>query len=292
MLAIGGVISLNGEWVTHTFVGNKEQFIPLVDMEVRIDTFTEKVNRSYKKQLSRGETLLLNRDTYFANAVLSTAQKKFGDRSLYLNLTPLILTNSTDFDLGTANFTWDWWEYRTGTNICGSIKRDATPTNQAFLLGYGTGTTAEVYMSSQGGSVWDIASGKILSSTSILNTLNHFAVVRNGNTFYTFKNGVQQDTWTSSLSLNIGAGGIDLGGGWPTDATNLYQGYLDEIRLSSVARWTANFTPPTEPHIADEYTKVLYHAEIESFKVRYRFIILPTVIAFPSVIVFNNTESI
>jgi len=288
MLATGGVISYNGEWATHTFVGNGGAFTALADVEVQISTFTEKINRTYKRQLLREEQIVLNRNVYFANAVLSTAQKKFGNNSLYLNSTPLILTNSSDYDLVTNNFTWDWWEYRTGTNVCSSIKRDATPTNQAFLLGYGTGTTTEVYMSSQGGSAWDIASGKILSSTSILNTLNHFAVVRSGNTFYTFKNGVQQATWSSSLSLAIGAGGLDLGGGWPTDATNLYQGYIDELRLSSIARWTANFTPPTEPHVNDEYTKLLYHAEPETFKVRYR-LIQPKIFAVPSLSVVGNS---
>lgn len=34
----------------------------------------------------------------------------------------------------------------------------------------------------------------------------------------------------------------------PDTNNNGYFGYLDEIRVSNIARWTSDFTPPTEPY--------------------------------------------
>jgi hypothetical protein len=38
-----------------------------------------------------------------------------------------------------------------------------------------------------------------------------------------------------------------------------YHGYLDEVRLSTVLRYTADFTPPTAPFVPDAHTAALYH---------------------------------
>lgn len=38
-----------------------------------------------------------------------------------------------------------------------------------------------------------------------------------------------------------------------------YNGYLDEVRLSTVLRYTGNFTPPTQPFAPDSATAALYH---------------------------------
>lgn len=38
-----------------------------------------------------------------------------------------------------------------------------------------------------------------------------------------------------------------------------YAGWLDELRLSTVLRYTANFTPPAAPFTPDAATAALYH---------------------------------
>ena len=39
-------------------------------------------------------------------------------------------------------------------------------------------------------------------------------------------------------------------------------GYIDEFRISKgIARWTSNFTPPTEAYTTDLYTKLLLHMD-------------------------------
>ena len=38
-----------------------------------------------------------------------------------------------------------------------------------------------------------------------------------------------------------------------------YSGWMDEVRLSTVERYTTNFTPPTSPFVPDPQTAALYH---------------------------------
>ncbi|RJR27995.1 hypothetical protein C4561_00625 [candidate division WWE3 bacterium] len=40
-----------------------------------------------------------------------------------------------------------------------------------------------------------------------------------------------------------------------------YHGYMDEIRVSNIVRYTSSFTPPTSPFVRDEYTKLLLHLD-------------------------------
>jgi hypothetical protein len=83
-----------------------------------------------------------------------------------------------------------------------------------------------------------------------LNTWNHFAFVRKGDTFYGFKNGTLTSTAKSSLAI-YGLGNIFLGKRNFNDNDYFFRGYLDEFRISKIARWTSNFTPPTYPYSGD-----------------------------------------
>ena len=82
-----------------------------------------------------------------------------------------------------------------------------------------------------------------------INTWYHVAVVRSGSTFRLFVNGVLDgsitpavigDPW-SGLAVKLGAEGI--GGEITVPGT-----IMDEVRISNVARWTSNFTPPTSAY--------------------------------------------
>lgn len=82
---------------------------------------------------------------------------------------------------------------------------------------------------------------------------SHFALVRQGNNWYMFKDGVQcgstlsQAHTMTNYTGNIGIGvRIDLGGDY-------LNGQIDELRVSKgIARWTSNFTPPTQEY-GDKY---------------------------------------
>jgi hypothetical protein len=54
--------------------------------------------------------------------------------------------------------------------------------------------------------------------------------------------------------LVIGAEKHDAGSSYPS-----FGGYIDEVRLSSVLRYSGNFSRPTAPFLTDSSTKALYH---------------------------------
>lgn len=184
------------------------------------------------------------------SAASSGAQAKFGSGSLYVaggDADKLITDDSPDFDFGAGDFTIDWWQYKTATGGVQTIwsrKLTSSALSAAIVISHADG----VYATSNG-TGWDVASGQTMG-TPVLNQWEHYAVVRSGDTFYTFKNGQQQATWTSSLSIMVPtAGSQPTLGGWKE--TCGFKGHIDEFRISKgIARWTTTFTPPTEPYSA------------------------------------------
>src|SRR5688572_25101132 len=61
---------------------------------------------------------------------------------------------------------------------------------------------------------------------------------------------------TNDPFLVVGAEKHDAGPEYPS-----YSGFLDEIRISNVVRYTANFTPPSQVFASDGSTVALYHLE-------------------------------
>jgi fibronectin type 3 domain-containing protein len=182
----------------------------------------------------------------------STAQSKFGGSSLRLNGSGQYLTtpNSTDFDFGSGDFTIDWWEYRTGTNVnecCVAARSYGTPNGYpSWLVGYTYNNVSYFYLTSNGSS-WDLPNG-ISLGTIIPNTWVHYAVARHGNTIYTFQNGNIVSTATFSGSVYTPSNYNPAIGSY--ESAFSFNGYIDEFRISKgIARWTSSFTPPSEPNV-------------------------------------------
>ena len=98
-------------------------------------------------------------------------------------------------------------------------------------------------MSSSSGGGWDIAGGQSIGAPAT-NQWVHKAVVRSGTVFYAFSNGVLQSSWTSSLAPWNPSASLSIGMG---QSTNYFIGYMDEVRITLAARYTANFAVPTSP---------------------------------------------
>ncbi len=41
--------------------------------------------------------------------------------------------------------------------------------------------------------------------------------------------------------------------------SNHFPGFIDEVRVSNVIRYTSDFTPPSVPFVRDDFTELLYH---------------------------------
>ena len=87
-----------------------------------------------------------------------------------------------------------------------------------------------------------------------LNKWNHFCVMRSGNNWYTFKNGSQISTFSSSATLWAGSQVLFIGKFFSGES---FSGSLRDIRLSDVARYsTTGFTPSQSGFTVDANTKL------------------------------------
>jgi hypothetical protein len=197
------------------------------------------------------------------NAQISTAQSKFGNSSL-------LLDGSGDYCLSTTNPpVWRWYERNQFTVECwiymialsgsqfyndpqliGNIRTDGFDNQWAMGPDNDGDLTFKYYNG---------ADQRIVSTGSkiAINTWYHVAAVINGTSVKIYQNGTEvgSGTWSGS-PFNNDNHGINIGGGYQTTGFN---GYVDEVRISNTARYTANFTPSTTPFSNDANTLLLLH---------------------------------
>jgi hypothetical protein len=177
--------------------------------------------------------------TAVGNAQISTAQSKFGGASIAFDGSGDYLTvpQQTSLYFGSDNFTVELWAYRVG--IGGEILFW-----NANSSAYGTRIVHDSsncqFLASTSGSSHAIAVNK---SAEPANQWIHFALCRDGNTFNLFINGVARLTGTAFGALINGDANV-IGG--RSYIPSSFEGYIDDVRITKgVARYTANFTPPT-----------------------------------------------
>jgi hypothetical protein len=201
-----------------------------------------------------------NQVSTIGGAQISTSQYKFGGSSGYLNSSSyLSIKDSQNLDISTGNFTIDYWIYPT-SNSYGCIMQtylDQDGSKRAPIFGYMDNGRMLLFLTSNGLN-WDIADGVSMGSVEN-NMWIHYAVARNGNNFYTFKNGILQSAFINSSALSHNTGDMIVGKylNYPCRSYDYFYGYIDELRISKgIARWTSNFTPPSSPYNLEPNTNV------------------------------------
>lgn len=178
----------------------------------------------------------------------SNTKSKFGEKSLYFNGSSYLTVSDIPFPNGTEDFTIEWWQYceTTQSGTCVISRAYEPGEGYGILLGFNQDMLA--YIGSKAGS-WDVMAA-VSMGTRINNAWQHLAVVRNGSKFMIFNNGVKitETTKTSELSFSSFGGPMYIGKYDHKSNPKPFTGYIDELRVSNVARWTENFTPPTEPY--------------------------------------------
>ena len=76
-----------------------------------------------------------------------------------------------------------------------------------------------------------------------------------------YRNGTEVGTALTSSSSQVSVGGPNIGRRLEGSSANDYTGYLDEIRLSTVARYTGNFTAPSAAFVSDSDTRLLIQSK-------------------------------
>ena len=194
-------------------------------------------------------------------AQVSAGYFKFGSGSVYIGSNgALTYPAHADFNMGSGDFTLECQfnvagagggTYRT---MFGQMDSAATLTTHSFSIRLSA--TNQLYATvAQGGSNVVVTGGAAVTDS----IFHHAALVRFGNALKLFLDGVQvvadvaiSGAINSSANLfAVGRIGEYTGQQWPHT--------IDEIRISKgIARWTANFTPPTKAYgIAAPATKLI-----------------------------------
>lgn len=191
--------------------------------------------------------------TFYGNAQLSTAQKKFGSASLYLDGssgTYTLLPASTNLDFGTGNFTIDLW-MRPASGFTSTLYRFCSRNlsypfdTEGWTWGFRDYSgSIKMNFAYDNSGVVDTYSNAISITAD---TWYHVAIVRSGTTLTYYLNGTACGTATVSVSLSPST--MDLAVGKNYANSERFNGYIDGLRVSNYARWTSNFTPPTSAYI-------------------------------------------
>jgi hypothetical protein len=172
--------------------------------------------------------------TGYGNAQISTAQSKFGGASAYFDgNNDYLLTASSlaPLQMGTGDFTVEMF-----------IRPTSSVASYKALLALTDESIDNFYILS-GQLVW--YNSGTAAGTIAVDTWYHVAASRQGTSLRVFIDGVLINTSTNSNNITLGRVAVGgpgaLNGDW-------FQGWIDELRITKgVARYTANFAPPTAP---------------------------------------------
>ena len=190
--------------------------------------------------------------TVGGNAQVDTAQSVFGGASALFDGTGdyLQYANSTDWNLGAAgsgDFTLDFRLRFNGTPAIASLISAGDLSGTGWTL-YWASNTLRIYDSSD----------KTVSWTPSASTWYHVAVARETSTIRVFIDGTSIGNLSGDVDMNNDSQAFRVA----SDNPGFFQlnGWMDEIRISKgIARWTANFTPPSAAYSADAKIKQFMH---------------------------------
>jgi hypothetical protein len=192
--------------------------------------------------------------TAIGNAQVDTAQSKFGGASALFDGTNDYLRTFYN-----TNFTGDF------TIECWARFNSIATLQTIWQFGNNSTDAIQIFMDSTAGAnqykirldIWNVA-GVHSSSTVTTNTWYHFAVVRSGSTVTLYINGSSNASLTRSQTIGNG-GDFYIGARQNEDLD--FNGWIDEFRISNIARYTAAFTAPTAPFTDDANTLLLVHMD-------------------------------
>jgi len=170
------------------------------------------------------------------NAQISTSVKKYGTGSLAFDGSgDYVQVPSSPINTNwTGNWTIEFWLYASASGAVYYLYKGSG------LQIWGIDGTMKCSISATNNSTYFIDSN---FGTISANTWTHISVVRNGNSYDGYVNGVKTNLGTSSSSANTGTEPLRVGsyaGGFG------FTGYIDDLRITNgYARYTANFSVPT-----------------------------------------------
>ena len=217
----------------------------------------------YGKELPAIEDISKNAHTITKNGdVKHTSEVKvLGDSSLYFdgNGDYLIVENSNNLNFGSSDYTVELWvntpntvstNTSSATQIIGKHTTGSV-TNSSWLL---------LHITASKQLQWQEYSGETSYKVNVTipdNTWVHIAVVKNNNTLKMYKDGVLESETTVQGAMNTSTsrtliGAVNHNGSLDTiNYAQMFNGYLQDIRVSKKAVYTGCFIPPSSLHELD-----------------------------------------
>ena len=179
------------------------------------------------------QTIALN-----GNASFSTAQAKFGSKSLFCSSSGNgfgTIPANNRFQVGAGALTVECWAY--GTAKSGG--------HQSLVGKWYSGNIFDMRFEASDASgnfgLHDQATMRNSGQSSGLNAWHHFAWTRDGSSNNTlWYDGVSKVTWQNGNSMSFGTNSFYFG---QLDGSVEFNGYIDEVRISTVSRYSSAFTP-------------------------------------------------
>lgn len=164
----------------------------------------------------------------------------------------LLIKTTDKFDLGTNDFTVDFWIKYDGNNSYTGNTSHPTILHANHTSGWTSGVIDIVIDTTDWKNQIGITSYDdnkccfVSFPTELYGQLVHVAFVRYNGVITVYLNGKKQSYTFSngSLNFNLNKSGYILIGRKGINDSNYLKGIVDELRISDIARWTQNFTPP------------------------------------------------
>ena len=182
------------------------------------------------------------------NAQISTAQAKFG-ASGYFSGADWLTAPIGGF--GANDFTIEAWVYCPAGSVPAGFatlwahRSSLSAFGGPALVSVNASGDLQLYIANAAANGWAIV-GHVTGLSLSTNAWQHLALVRSGTTLTLYKNGV------AGTPATVGANAIGVTGQFSIMAGSAaggqtVTGYLDDLRITkNVARYTADFTPPTD----------------------------------------------
>lgn len=181
--------------------------------------------------------------TSFNGAQISTAQSKFGNASGFFDGTNdyARVSYNSMFNLSTGDWTIEAW-FRASSFASASviISKDTNGFNFDWCISFLSSTQIRL--------LTDRTRGSLIATvpSMAINTWHHVAIVRFNSINTIYLNGVSYGSNAMAIT-NESTNYVTIGcAGWNVP-NGFFSGYIDDLRVSKVARYTSNFTSPTAP---------------------------------------------
>jgi hypothetical protein len=160
---------------------------------------------------------------------------------------------STDWNLGSDDFTIECWVRGGSTNQTIAGIWETTASDRSWVFAITSGSAAYFGLSTDGTGTNSLA----LSGTTDLSgsTWHHLAAVRSGNTVTLYVNGTAEASQVWNYTVHSTTQGLALGAERLLSPRNYLNGYIDELRISTIARYTGAFTPQSVEHDIATFTE-------------------------------------